>query len=129
MSDAANLSPRELERLRRRTVATLVAGVALGSTGHIAAVTVATIVATHIAGGTTAWSGAPGATVVLGAAAGAISLSALMVRRGRRSGGLRVPGGFDEPAEGVRQSHLIRRPSSHAPEIRRPDDDRDAPSP
>ena len=52
--------PAELDRLRRRTVATLVAGVALGSTGHIAAVTVATIVATQIAGGTTAWSGAPG---------------------------------------------------------------------
>ena len=60
--------PAELDRLRRRSVATLVAGVALGSTGHIAAVTVATIVATHIAGGTTAWSGAPAAAVVLGAA-------------------------------------------------------------
>ena len=76
----------ELERLRRRTVGSLVAGVALGSTGHIAAVTVATIVATHIAGGTTAWSGAPSATVVLGAAAGASALSWLMVRRGRRIG-------------------------------------------
>ena len=59
---------------------------ALGSTGHIAAVTVATIVATHIAGGTTIWSGAPTATVVLGAAAGASVLSWLMVRRGRRAG-------------------------------------------
>jgi MFS family permease len=78
--------PAELERLRRRTVATLVGGVALGSTGHIAAVTVATIVATHIAGGTTAWSGAPAAAVVLGAAAGASALSWLMVRRGRRTG-------------------------------------------
>jgi MFS family permease len=86
MADAPSLRPADLERLRRRTVATLVAGVALGSTGHIAAVTVATIVATQIAGGTTAWSGAPGATVVLGAAAGAITLSALMVRRGRRVG-------------------------------------------
>ena len=78
--------PAELDRLRRRSVATLVAGVALGSTGHIAAVTVATIVATHIAGGTTAWSGAPAAAVVLGAAAGASALSWLMVRRGRRVG-------------------------------------------
>ena len=78
--------PAELDRLRRRSVGTLVAGVALGSTGHIAAVTVATIVATHIAGGTTAWSGAPAAAVVLGAAAGASALSWLMVRRGRRTG-------------------------------------------
>jgi MFS family permease len=86
MADVRTAHPVELERLRRRTVATLVAGVALGSTGHIAAVTVATIVATQLAGGTTAWSGAPGATVVLGAAAGAVGLSAVMVRRGRRSG-------------------------------------------
>jgi MFS family permease len=49
-------------------------------------VTVATIVASHIVGGTTAWSGAPSATVVLGSAAGAIGLSSLMVRRGRRFG-------------------------------------------
>src|SRR4029078_436800 len=76
----------ELERLRKRTVGALVAGVALGSTGHIAAVTVAPIGATHIAGGPTAWSGAPSATVVLGAAAGASALSWLMVRRGRRVG-------------------------------------------
>lgn len=86
MTDAPPTNPSELERLRRRTVWTLVAGVALGSTGHIAAVTVATIVAAHIAGGTTAWSGAPSATVVLGSAAGSIGLSWLMVRRGRRFG-------------------------------------------
>jgi MFS family permease len=83
---ATTIQPAELDRLRRRTKWTLVAGVALGSTGHIAAVTVATIVAAHIAGGTTAWSGAPSATVVFGAAAGAIALSWLMVRRGRRDG-------------------------------------------
>lgn len=75
----------ELERLRRRTVATLVAGVALGSTGHIAAVTVATIVARDLSG-STEWSGAPAATVVLGAALGALVLSQVMVRRGRRTG-------------------------------------------
>jgi MFS family permease len=86
MADARPIAPSELARLRRRTVAALVAGVALGSTGHIAAVTVATIVATHIVGGTTAWSGAPTATVVLGAAAGAMALSWSMVRRGRRFG-------------------------------------------
>jgi MFS family permease len=76
---------RELERLRRRTLWSLVAGVALGSTGHIAAVTVATLVARDITDDT-AWSGAPGATVVLGAALGAVVLSQLMVRRGRRAG-------------------------------------------
>ena len=86
MTEARSIQPAKLDRLRRRTVATLVAGVALGSTGHIAAVTVATIVATHISGGATAWSGAPGATVVLGAAAGAVVLSWVMVRRGRRFG-------------------------------------------
>ena len=74
-----------LEGARRRTVRALVLGVALGSTGHIAASTVATIVAEDIAG-TSALSGAPGATVVLGAALGASLLSMLMVRRGRRAG-------------------------------------------
>jgi MFS family permease len=86
MADQPQIHPADLERLRRRTIGSLVGGVALGSTGHIAAVTVATIVAAHIAGGTTAWSGAPSATVVMGAAAGAIALSWLMVRRGRRFG-------------------------------------------
>jgi MFS family permease len=86
MADPRPTNPSDLERLRRRTVATLVAGVALGSTGHIAAVTVATIVAAHIEGEATALSGAPSATVVLGSAAGAIALSWLMVRRGRRFG-------------------------------------------
>lgn len=86
MAEPRPTNPSELERLRRRTVATLVAGVALGSTGHIAAVTVATIVAAHIEGGRTPLSGVPSATVVLGSAAGAIALSWLMVRRGRRFG-------------------------------------------
>ncbi len=80
-----DLPPRELDRLRRRTLWSLVAGVALGSTGHIAAVTIASIVAVDIAG-SAAWSGAPGATVVMGAAIGAIVLSQVMVRVGRRRG-------------------------------------------
>ena len=80
-----DLAPSDLDRLRRRTVWSLVAGVALGSTGHIAAVTVATIVAQDLAGAT-AWSGAPGATVILGAAAGAVILAQVMVRGGRRTG-------------------------------------------
>lgn len=82
---ATNLPPRELARLRRRSLWALVAGVAFGSIGHIAAVTVATIVARDISGDT-AWTGAPGATVVLGAALGAVTLSQVMVRRGRRIG-------------------------------------------
>jgi MFS family permease len=61
------------------------AGVALGSTGHIAASTVSTIVAKDLAG-TTIWGGAPGAAVVIGAALGATLLSRLMVVRGRRAG-------------------------------------------
>ena len=82
---ASTVPVHDLERLRRRTVWALVAGVALGSTGHIAAATVATIAAKHIAG-SSAWSGAPGAAVVLGAAVGAVTLSQVMVGRGRRFG-------------------------------------------
>jgi MFS family permease len=81
----AAMSSRELARLRRGATWALVAGVALGSTGHIAAATVAAIAARHIAG-SSAWSGAPGAAVVLGAAVGAVALSQAMVRRGRRFG-------------------------------------------
>lgn len=61
------------------------AGVALGSTGHIAAATVATVVAEDLAQ-STFLSGAPGAAVVMGAAIGAALLSRLMVARGRRAG-------------------------------------------
>lgn len=83
--DSSAAAVAERAALRRRAVATIVAGVALGSTGHITAVTIAAIVADDIAG-TSALSGAPGAAVVLGAALGASVLSALMVRRGRRPG-------------------------------------------
>lgn len=81
----AGLSPAGLDAARRRARNTLIAGVALGSTGHIAAVTVATIVAKDLLGSQT-FAGAPGATVVLGAALGSVLLSALMARRGRRIG-------------------------------------------
>jgi MFS family permease len=81
----ATSAEAERQRQRRRAVRTLVGGVALGSTGHIAAVTVSTIVAQDLAG-TSALSGAPGAAVVAGAALGATLLSRLMVRRGRRTG-------------------------------------------
>jgi MFS family permease len=84
-SPNADLSPSRLEELRRRTVLTLVSGVAVGSIGYIAAITVSTIVARDLAGSAT-WSGAPGAAVVLGAAVGSTLLSRLMVQRGRRVG-------------------------------------------
>lgn len=70
---------------RRRARFALVAGVALGSTGHIAAITVATIVARDLLG-SQALAGLPGATVVLGAAVGSVLLSSFMARRGRRPG-------------------------------------------
>jgi MFS family permease len=79
------LSGAHLDRPRRRVRNALAGGVALGSTGHIAAVTVATIAAADLLGSRTL-AGAPGATVVLGAAVGAVLLSALMARRGRRLG-------------------------------------------
>ncbi len=85
MSLVARTSPSELDRLRRRTVWSLLGGVALGSTGHIAAVTVATIVAKDL-GGSASIAGAPSAVVVFGAALGATVLSWLMSRRGRRPG-------------------------------------------
>jgi MFS family permease len=83
----APLTGPELTAGRRRARNALVAGVALGSTGHIAAATVATIVGTQMLG-TQALAGAPGAAVVLGAALGAVLLSALMARTGRRRIGL-----------------------------------------
>ena len=82
---AATLDATTLDRLRTRTTRTLLASVALGSTGHIAAVTVATVVAAELTG-TDAWSGVPAAAVVLGAAAGSTLLSRLMSQRGRRVG-------------------------------------------
>lgn len=74
-----------LEPARRRARRVLIAGVALGSTGHIAAFTVAAIVAKDLLG-SDALAGLPGATVVLGSATGSVLLSALMARRGRRAG-------------------------------------------
>src|SRR3954453_17557438 len=82
---ALDLPLSRLGDFGRRTVRVLFSGVALGSTGHIAAVTVATIVAEDLSG-SPLLSGAPGAGVVLGAAVGAASLSRLMVARGRRIG-------------------------------------------
>jgi MFS family permease len=101
------IAASRLADLRRRTLVALMAGVALGSTGHIAAVTVATIVAKDLAG-TTIWSGAPGAAVVLGAAVGATFLSRLMVGRGRRAG-LALGYGIGVAGAGVAAAAVIGR--------------------
>ena len=83
--EAAHLDGATLERARRRSRAALFIGVGFGSTGYIAAVTVATIVAKDLLGDESL-AGVPSATVVLGAAAGAVILSSVMARRGRRIG-------------------------------------------
>jgi MFS family permease len=70
---------------RRHLVRTLFAGVALGSTGHMAGITVGAIVAQDLTG-SAAWGGTPAATIVFGAATGSALLSGLMARRGRRIG-------------------------------------------
>lgn len=87
MPDATTHLQADTDRQRRRATWSLVAGVALGSTGHIAAVTVAAIAARQLTG-TSAFAGLPGATVVLGAATGSVLLSRLMARTGRRRTGL-----------------------------------------
>jgi MFS family permease len=68
----------------------LFAGVALGSTGHIAAVTVTAIVALEL-GKDRNLAGLPAAAVVFGAAIGATVLGAVMGRWGRRPG---LAGGY-----------------------------------
>jgi len=83
--EAADLGPAAIAAARSRTRIALFASTALGSTGHIAASTVASIVGQELLG-SAALSGAPGATVVFGAAMGAIGLSWIMTRRGRRLG-------------------------------------------
>lgn len=69
---------------RRRTTLTLIAGVALASTGHIAAVTVSTIAAEQIAG-SAALAGTPSATTVFGAAIGSAMIGWIGGRSGRRT--------------------------------------------
>ncbi|MEO8273754.1 MAG: MFS transporter, partial [Chloroflexota bacterium] len=83
--EAAHLDGRALDAARLRSRIALFVGVAFGSTGHIAAVTVAAIVGQDLLGSAT-FAGLPGATVVLGSAAGAILLSGIMAKRGRRLG-------------------------------------------
>jgi MFS family permease len=83
--EAAHLGPAALEAARRRSRIALFLGVAVGSTGHLAALTVAAIVGNELLG-SVAFAGAPGAAVVFGAAMGALALSSIMARRGRRAG-------------------------------------------
>jgi len=70
---------------RRRLQTSLVLGVGLGSTGYIAAITIATIVAKELSGGSS-FAGLPGAMIVLGSAAASQLLSRFMVLYGRRAG-------------------------------------------
>jgi MFS family permease len=83
--EAAHLDATALERARLRSRVALFAGVAIGSTGHLAAVTVAAIVGEELLG-SVSLAGAPSASVVFGAAVGALALSWIMARRGRRLG-------------------------------------------
>jgi MFS family permease len=71
--------------VRRRLTGVLFAGVGIGRTGYIAAVTVTALVAKDLLGSATL-AGLPGAVAVLGSALGGSWLSALMDRRGRRQG-------------------------------------------
>jgi MFS family permease len=82
---ARSIDPDRVNGLRRRMLWTLFAVSALGSTGYIAAVTVGTLVAAEIAG-SASLGGVPSSAAVLGTAVAATSLSALMLRIGRRPG-------------------------------------------
>jgi MFS family permease len=82
---AAELSPDELGRLRRRTLWTLFAISALGSTGYIAAPTVGTLVAAEISG-SAAFGGLPTTATTIGTAFAASLLAVAMLRIGRRAG-------------------------------------------
>ena len=85
ISMARGIDPARVDGLRRRMLWTLFAVSALGSTGYIAAVTVGTLVAAEIAG-SASLGGVPSSAAVLGTAVAATSLSALMLRTGRRPG-------------------------------------------
>lgn len=70
---------------RRRGFAALFAGVAISTTGFLASNTVNGLIAEDLTGATT-WSGVPAAASVLGTAAGATALAAVVRRTGPRSG-------------------------------------------
>lgn len=71
--------------VRRRLAATLFGGAALGTTGYIAAVTVAGLAVEEITGRATL-AGLPGAVAILGTAAGTSLLTQRVAERGRRPG-------------------------------------------
>jgi MFS family permease len=75
------LSPSE----RRRAYGAIFAGVAVSTTGFLASNTVNGLVAEDLTG-STSWSGLPAAATVLGTAAGAAALAAVVRRRGPRTG-------------------------------------------
>lgn len=86
--------PGDSSRARLRTIAgdpparllmSAFLGVVLGMTGYYAAFTVAPLIAEDLTGSRT-WSGLPGAAVILGTACGAVLLSEVMQRHGRRPG-------------------------------------------
>jgi MFS family permease len=82
---AATIDPAAIPAAQARIRRALIAEVALGSTGYIAAITIGTLVVQDLLG-SSALAGVPSATVVLGASSGSILLSSLMARRGRRPG-------------------------------------------
>lgn len=75
----------QLEHFRRKITAVFLAGVGIGSTGFIAAITISTLAAAEISG-TATWSGFPSALSILGTAAGTTLLAEAMQRWGRRNG-------------------------------------------
>ena len=75
----------DVSSLRDRETRAIFGGVALGTTALFAAFTLGPLVSDEITG-SDALSGLPGASSVIGVAAGAAFLSAVMARRGRREG-------------------------------------------
>jgi MFS family permease len=70
---------------RRRAYTAIFSGVAISTTGFLASNTVNGLVAEDLTG-SAAWSGVPAAATVLGTAAGAAALAAVVRRRGPRAG-------------------------------------------
>ncbi len=83
MSDAADSSSLSAPH-RRRSYSALFVGVATSTTGFIAVATVNSLVAEDLTG-SAAWSGIPGAATVLGTAAGAMAIAAVVRRVGPRT--------------------------------------------
>lgn len=78
---SSSLSPTD----RRRAYGAVFAGVAISTTGFLASNTVNGLVAEDLTG-STSWSGIPAAATVLGTAAGATALAAVVRRWGPRAG-------------------------------------------